>query len=254
MLNYKKISTLIVLFGSCYITTKIKAQDIKILTENVPGEVEKSSNGKVTGIFAEIVTQALESQNIKYEFIWTRWKLAQQKVQENADKKSFILPITRIPEREKNYIWVAKICDIETFFITKKGNKKINSLKEINDKKIGVQVGTSYEQKILNQKGKAFKDEVSSVPYDQLNVKRLLLGEIFAWYTSSISGKANIVAEKIDLSQFEYGNKIDVEENYISTTSKTDPKLIERVAKAFEQFRKTNKYSEIIKKYVPNKN
>ena len=117
-----------------------------------------------------------------------------------------------------------------------------------------MQVGTSYEQKILNQKGKAFKDEVSSVPYDQINVKRLLLGEIFAWYTSSISGKANIVAEKIDLNQFEYGNKIDVEENYISTNSKVDPKLIERVTNAFEQFRKTEKYTEIIKKYVPNKN
>ena len=53
---------------------------------------------------------------------------------------------------------MAKIYDVETIFITKKGNKKINSLEQIVDKKNWcVQVGTSYEQKILNQKkGKSF--------------------------------------------------------------------------------------------------
>jgi len=254
MLLINKIKFVVLILYFLFISNILFAQDLIIVTENVPSEVEKLSNGEVSGIFGEITTEALRLRKLKYQFVWTRWKTAQSKVKENIDKKTFILPLTRIPEREKFYNWVAKIYDVETIFITKKGNKKINSLEQIVDKKIGVQVGTSYEQKILNQKGKAFKDEVESVPYDHLNVKKLLLGEIYAWYTSIISGKANITAVNIDLNQFEFGNKIDIEENYISTTAGTDPQLIEKVKEAFDEFRKTKSYNEIISKYTAHKN
>lgn len=254
MRNITSIIFPVILTSSIVSNKKSFAQEMFIVTENVPAELERLNDGNATGIFGEIVTEALERKKIKYQFVWTRWKTAQKRVQENKDKKTFILPLTRIPEREKMYHWVAKICDIETIFITRKGNKKINSLSEISEKKIGVQIGTSYEQKILNQKGIAFKDEVEAVPFDQLNVKKLILGEIYSWYTSTISGKANIMRENIDIQQFEFGNKIDIEENYVATTKDTDPKLIEKVRQAFDDFRKTKRYNEIIKKYIPSRN
>ncbi|MBX9837318.1 MAG: ABC transporter substrate-binding protein, partial [Silvanigrellaceae bacterium] len=95
------------------------------------------------------------------------------------------------------------------FFFIKKGNRKINFLKEIEGKKIGVLLESSYEQKIINAKGAAFKNEIASVPYDNLNARKLLTGEIDAWYDSIIGGNAFIKNEKLDRNQFEYGNVID---------------------------------------------
>ncbi len=249
MIKFPRTMNVVMFLSLSCISLEAKSEDINILAESVPSEIENLPENRVGGVGGEVLTEALKANNITFKMVWTRWKVAQQQVQANKDKKSFIVPLTRNPEREAKYNWVAKIYEVNTVFFIKKGNRKINFLKEIEGKKIGVLLESSYEQKIINAKGAAFKNEIASVPYDNLNARKLLTGEIDAWYDSIIGGNAFIKNEKLDRNQFEYGNVIDKEDNYIATTNSTSSVLINKVKNAIETFKKTKKYSEIINKY-----
>ncbi len=54
----------------------------------------------------------------------------------------------------------------------------------------------------------------------------------------------------MNIANFEFGNKIDVEENYIATAKDTPKDLVEKVKEAIESFKKTAEYNTIIKKYT----
>ncbi|RDB35740.1 MAG: hypothetical protein DCC88_08555 [Spirobacillus cienkowskii] len=235
-------------FYVCF--AKANTEDITLYVENFPSESIKISKNLVGGISGEIVTKAFSAKNMTYKAFWTRWKMAQNYTQKNSDKKSFIMPLTRNPEREKSYKWVVSLYNIDTVFWTLKGSKKLNSLAEAKGKKIGVLLGSSYENKLLNPKSNLLREDIISVPYDSFNLKKLLSGEIQAFYESIIGGKALIESEKLYFSDFENGKTIDTEENYLATSHATPDALVAKVKNAVEEFKKTDDYKEIIKKYT----
>lgn len=236
------------IFSGCFLSAH--AQDIHILTENFPSETEKVGENQVSGIGGEIVTKALEAKKISFKMIWSPWKRAQQETLSNADKKSFIIPLTRNADREPNYNWVAKLYDAETAFLTLKSNKKIDAIADAKGKKIGVLLGSSYQDFILDPKHGINKADIEAVPSDATNAKKLEAGKIYGWYVGVIGGIAALKAEKIDLAKIEIGKNIDKEENYIATAKNTSPELVNKVKDAIESFRKTPEYKAIIKKYA----
>lgn len=226
------------------------AEDITLIAEDFLSETEKISENKVGGIGGEIVTKAFEAKKMTYKMVWQPWKRAQHDVQENLDKKSFIIPLTRNEERESSYNWTAKLYDAETAFFTNKGDKKINSFKEADGKKIGVLLGSSYEATLLDVKNGIHKSEIESVPVEDTNFKKLSTGKINSVYTGVIGGFAIIRALKLDPEKFSVGDKIDNEPNYIATVKSTPQELIDKVKNAIEDFKKTPEYAAIIKRYT----
>ncbi len=228
----------------------VKAEDITICTQALPAKTDKLGENQVGGIGGEIITKALEAKKISFKMHWLPWKRAQEETLENSDKKSFIIPFTRNAEREPKYNWVSKIYDAETIFITQKGTAKINSMADAKGKKIGVLLGSSYETAILNSKNGFNTSDIEAVPIDVTNAKKLEAGKINTWYTGVIGAIATFASENIDKSKFEFGNKIDVEENYIATAKNTDASLVKKVKDAIDSFKKTPEYLAIIKKYT----
>lgn len=225
-------------------------QEIELVTEDFPSEAEKISENKIGGIGGEIFTQAMEEKKIPYKIIWETWKRAQVIVLLNAEKKSFIIPLTRTKERENNYIWVSKIYDAETVFFTTKNSKKINTFKDANGKTINVLSGSSFEQKLRSVRNEIPKSQIYLCPLESLCFSNLSTQKIDSVYTNLIGGFAVLRYLKLNEKNFEVGEKIDVEENYIATAKSTPKKLVTLVANAIDDFKKTPKYSSIIKKYT----
>ena len=50
-------------------------------------------------------------------------------------------------------------------------------------------------------------------------------GKIYAWYTGVIGAVATFNSEKMNIASFEFGNKIDMEENFIATAKDTQKSL-----------------------------
>lgn len=251
-INNKFINRIIVyLFVLNFLSIEnIYAEDITIITQEFPAKTEKWGEKEIGGIAGEIITKAFKEHNISFKVIWMPWKRAQESCLENLDNKTFIIPFTRNKERENNYIWSAKLYNADTIFVTYKGSKIINSFSEAKNKKIGVLLATSYELSLLNPKNGLNKSDIRSAPHDYINLKDLQDKTIYAWYTTSIGAYSFLRDQKVDLSLFDFGKKIETEENYIATAKSTDPKIIKKVKKAIDSFTKTSQYNSIIKKYT----
>ncbi|WP_397602087.1 substrate-binding periplasmic protein [Silvanigrella sp.] len=232
--------TMIYLFILNFLSFKnLYAEDVTIITQEFPAKTEKWGEKEIGGIAGEIITKAFKDKNITFKVIWMPWKRSQESCLENLDKKTFIIPFTRNKERESNYIWTAKLYNADTVFVTYKGSKIINSFNEAKNKKIGVLLATSYELSLLNPKNGLNKSDIRSAPHDYINLKDLQDKSIYAWYTSIIGAYSFLRDQKVDLSMFDFGKKIETEENYIATAKSTDPQISKKVKNAIESFSKT---------------
>lgn len=224
-------------------------EDVTIITHEFPSKTEKWGVNQIGGIAGEIISQAFKTQKLSFKIIWMPWIRAQEECIANIDKKSFIIPLTRLPDREKKYVWVSKIYNADTVFISYKASKPINSIADVKDKKIGVLLATSYELYLQSRK-ELKKQNIISYHNDSLNLKALEERTIDAWYTSVIGAFSFLKENKMELDQFTFGNKIETEENFIATTASTPPQLTEKVKRAIENFKKTSQYLAIVRKYT----
>lgn len=249
LFSLKNVSKLFCIFLCINHATSLYAEDVTIITHEFASKTEKWGDNQIGGIAGEIISQAFAKANITFRVIWMPWIRAQEECQANIDKKTFIIPLTRLTEREKKYVWVSKIYNADTVFISYKGSKPINSVQDVKDKKIGVMLATSYELFLRNQK-EINKDHIISVTNDSANLKALEDKSIAAWYTSVIGAFNFIRDQKVELDSFIFGNKIETEENYIATPPSTQKGLINRVKNAVDRFKKTPQYAAIIRKYT----
>ena len=231
----------------------IYAQDINILADgDFAGEIDKIAENEVGGIGGEIVTKALKAANISYKILWRPWKRAFSEAQENSDKKTFIIPLTRNKEREEKFIWVSKIYESKTIFLTLNGSKNVDSMADAKLVKVGVLAGSSYEAILLNPDNALDKAKIDAVPNDNTNFKKLIGKKIEAWFTLDIVANTLISTqgknEKMEFKDFRIGKPIAIQEKYIATTSATSTELVKKVSNAFETFKKTSAYADIIKK------
>ncbi|WGL60451.1 hypothetical protein QEJ31_02395 [Pigmentibacter sp. JX0631] len=101
----KFFSFFIPIFFICCFPRVILAEDINILADgDFAGEIDKVAENEIGGIGGEIVTKALKSANISYKVLWRPWKRAFTEAQDNSDKKTFIIPLTRNKEREEKFV------------------------------------------------------------------------------------------------------------------------------------------------------
>ena len=224
------------------------AEDVTIFTQDFPSKSEKWGENQIGGIAGEIISQAFRNNNITFKTVWEPWIRAQEDCLANKDKKSFIIPFTRNADREKKYYWVSKIYNADTVFISYKGTKPINSIKDVKNKKIGVMLATSYEAFLISQK--LNRENIITVAKDSQNLRALEEKTIDAWYTSVIGAFSFLKENKLEIDYYTFGNKIDTEENYIATTQETSEKLIKNVKQAIDSFKKTPQYAAIVRKYT----
>lgn len=161
--------------------------EITLITDpNLTGEVEETLEKNLGGLGGEIISKALKAKNIKIKIEWRPWARAIKESLDNKDKQTFIIPLTRIPEREENFVWVSKIYDAHAVFITMKKGKRINSLIEAKNSTIGVLASSSHSA-LLERPENGFKHEnIAEVSIDIRNFKKLIGKRIDTWFTIDI--------------------------------------------------------------------
>ncbi|MBM3559149.1 MAG: amino acid ABC transporter substrate-binding protein [Alphaproteobacteria bacterium] len=88
-----------------------------------------------------------------------------------------VLPLTRLPEREASYTWIAPLYDLDLGFVTL--SRRIDSLAAADGEKlIGVWRGTSHETQ-LRQAGLI---NLAAVADDHTLLQLLLTDRISAWF------------------------------------------------------------------------
>ncbi|MDO6426768.1 transporter substrate-binding domain-containing protein [Thalassotalea sp. 1_MG-2023] len=95
---------------------------IKIYSEIWPPFQVKSDNNQLTGQATEQVRKAFKSGNIPYKIVNMRWARALKSVKESPN--TLIYSISRTPEREKQFYWIAKLGNVKTRLLTLSDNEE----------------------------------------------------------------------------------------------------------------------------------
>ncbi|WGL59515.1 ABC transporter substrate-binding protein [Pigmentibacter sp. JX0631] len=224
--------------------------DIVILTHEFSNQTVALNENKITGIAGDILTNALSQSNISYKIIYLPWKRAQLDTLLNSNKKTFILPLTRNEERENNYIWVSKLYELESIFLTLKSEKNIDNFNDAKNKIIGVLFGSSMEQTLKDTKNGLYLENIETSFNQTAILKKLLDKRIDTWYDVKIDIVAELKNQNQDISSFNFGKKIDIEENFLATSKNVPKELIQKIENSFEKFKKTPEYIKILKNYL----
>lgn len=166
--------------------------------------------------------------------------------------------ITITKERKEKYNFTNPTVYSGAQIIVKKDNNSIKSFKDLKGKKVGVDLGSNYEN-IVKSKDKDKKITVLTYQNTDAAFNELLLGRIDAVVIDKVSALATIKEKNLNLKLA--GNPIDKIENaypFIKNTENTE--LIDKINKALEDMKSDGTLKSISDKWlgmnvtVPNNN
>jgi polar amino acid transport system substrate-binding protein len=168
------------------------------VTENWPPYNYQTDNGEVGGVATEVVKRVLNNAKLSYNidvFPWARsYKLAQ------GQPNTLIYSIFKTAEREPYFHWFCPLLpNLDMFFFALSGKQiePISSIDASTSLKIGV-VREDFPYQVLKSRGLHEGKHLYLSSSDQVNLKRLLAGEVDVVPTSIRSMKTRL--EKMGLT------------------------------------------------------
>lgn len=124
---------------------------INVVTEILPKFQYLNSEGKLIGLSAIKVEQALQSANIDYNLTIYPWSVAYNAAL--RDRNTCVFSIARIAAREDKFEWVAKLHGFNASFYALEGSDIVlNSVEQAKDYKIAV-VRDNFSHHYLKNEG-----------------------------------------------------------------------------------------------------
>jgi len=222
------------------------AGKLTLMSEDYPPYNYPDSNGKAVGISVDIVNEIIKNTGDTSKITILPWARSYHNIQTKKNQVLFVM--TRTKARENLFKWVGPVAS-NTWVLFAKNNfkDKISSLDELNNKKyiIGTYKDDACE---LFLKDKHFKN-LSSVPDDELNVKKLLKGRIDLWIAGEYQGilKAKRINKSDNIKKVFTVKKTEL---YIAFSKDIDDKIINKWQKELDILKSNGKYNSILNSYL----
>lgn len=155
--------------------------------------------------------------------------------------------ITITDKRKEKYLFATPYVYTGAQLVVKKGNNTIKSLADLKGKKVGVDLGSNFEQ-ILRNYDK--NNEINIITYQGSGAYQdVVLGRIDAVMIDRVSALATIQEQKLDLQMV--GDMVEPIENaFPFVNNDKNKQIIEKVNKAIEDMRADGTLESISKKWV----
>ncbi|WP_234401203.1 substrate-binding periplasmic protein [Pseudoalteromonas sp. T1lg23B] len=124
-------------------------EQVHIYTEDFPPYQEFLGPGRIGGVATDLVKTLFEHSKIDYKIHVLPWFRTNHVV--NHTPNAFIYSLARTQEREKQYRWVAPLCEINVSFYKLKARKdiKINDIEDVRQYVVAVASGQPTEQHLV---------------------------------------------------------------------------------------------------------
>ena len=149
---------------------------IQLLAEEIPGGFLKIENGEGIGVYPDLFNEAASKSGTRLEFRFVPWERAFREVERSADLLTF--PLTRLPEREARYSWLASLDRDDIVFVSTE--IPVNTLEQARKlDKVMVWRGSSMEIFLTQKKFS------NLIPVSQTKalIRMLIRGRADAWFT-----------------------------------------------------------------------
>ena len=219
---------------------------LSLMSEDYPPYNYPDGKGKPTGISVDIVKRIIEKTGDRDNITILPWARSYKYIQTKKEQVLFVM--TRTKQREDLFKWVGPVASNNwVFFSTKDSGIKIDFLAEAKSSKyiIGTYKDDACE---LFLKSRGFNN-ISSVPDDQLNVKKLMKKRIDLWivgeYQGLIKAKRHGVSHKLK----KVFNVKDTQ-LYIAFSKDVSDKIVDRWQKELDILKQNGIYQKILDKYL----
>jgi ABC-type amino acid transport substrate-binding protein len=219
---------------------------LDLMSEDYPPYNYPDQNGNPTGISVDIVRQIIKNTGDKDNITILPWARSYHDIQTKKDQVLFVM--TRTKERENLFKWVGPVASNDWVLFAKKGKGfKIDSLQDAKNSKytIGTYKNDACEIFLLSN---GFTN-ISSVPDDSLNVKKLAYDRIDLWIVGEYQGLIKVKRSK---HKPELEKVLDVKhtELYIAFSKDVSNDIVQRWQKELDKLKKNGEYQQILAKYL----
>lgn len=225
------------------------ADNLKILTEEMPPYNYSDENNEAAGFSTEIVKELLKRTGLKAAnrkisiYPWARsYKMIQE------DRNSMLFSMTRSEEREKLFKWVGPIAS-RTIWLWKLKERKditIGSLEDAKRYKIGAVLGFA-STKYMKELGFSL-DLCNS---EETNFRKLIVQRFEMLTALELAAAYHMNKQGKSFSQLEKLVKLDDRyDYYLALNINTSDEIVNRLQNALDNMKKDGTYEKIKQVYL----
>ncbi len=197
------------------------------------------------GIVGDVAVAAMAKAGYVMKIHVLPWARSQKHVSEEHDH--LIAPLSRIPEREERFTWIASIMPMERAFFSL--DRKVSSFAQAKETyhKIGVGLGSAQEQ-ILRSEGFSER-QIHTLAIGDNPAQMLLMGRIDAWFNGVPESRyiwPRVSKRKLLMSPV--GSHADL---YLACSKQCSPQMVEDLRDAIDALRKDGSIKRIHDVYLP---
>lgn len=225
------------------------AAELRLITAELPpytfqippatvSELPGPGQGLVQEVVAEMARRVGHSGTIEY----MPWARAQQIAM--TEPNIGILSLTRSPEREDKYRWLAKIVTDDLVLVGGQG-VDVSSLGKVRNRPTGVLLRSGAEA-LLREQGFT---RIEPAPEEWLNAKKLKERRIDAWLAPRLMVIYATQEVQGDLATLNIGEIVRASEIYLAASKSLPDAEAARWEKAFASMQADGSYDRILQKY-----
>jgi polar amino acid transport system substrate-binding protein len=225
------------------------AAELRLITAELPpytfqmppatvAEFPGPGQGLVQEVVEEMARRVGHSGTIEY----MPWARAQQIAM--TEPNTGILSLTRSPEREDKYRWLAKIVTDDLVLVGGRG-VDVSSLDKVKSRPTGVLLRSGAEA-LLREKGFT---RVEPAPEEWLNAKKMKERRIDAWLAPRLMVIYATQEVQGDLATLNVGEIVRASEIYFAASKNLPDAEAARWEKAFDSMKADGSYERIVQKY-----
>ncbi|HYD62315.1 MAG TPA: transporter substrate-binding domain-containing protein [Noviherbaspirillum sp.] len=177
------------------------AKEFTVNTADIPPFCHEQ-DGKQGGLAVDLLREAAKATGATFNFRFLAWKRAQAETQSASDQ--LIIPLTRTPEREKSYQWIAPLASYHFVIATRGDRPPPRTLEAAKKLAVGVLRGNPMEIMLPRMGFSNIKPG-----YTEEALAKLLLGNrIDAWVVADIVAKDVYKKAGGDPGDLHFGPKV----------------------------------------------
>ena len=200
---------------------------------------------KPTGLAVDILNAVTAEGGPTFRFDFSQpWARAQKAVHETVG--TAIIPLTRNPEREGSYKWIARLFDNGGRLLSLGRPAPIKSMAEAKGLGVGIMRGSTFEDWL----GKSGFTHLVVVPKDEIVAKMLVDGKIDAWAGNELVQRYLFARIGQNPAKLQAGPALgEVAQIYIAGDVHFPEADAKAIADAVEKLRHNGKLDAILRHY-----
>lgn len=202
------------------------------------------AQGDNHGILGEVALKAAAIAGYELHLISLPWARAQKDVQTGSDR--LIVPLSRTPEREDNYTWIAPIMTMDRAFFTL--NERVESFAEAKKAYglIAVGMGSAQEQKLRDE---GFRDDqIYPLKIGENPAQMLLRGRVDAWFNGV--PESQYIWRQLSGRPLKMSPPVMTADLYLACSKLCNTAMVDSLSQAVEGLRRDGTINHLIDDYL----